>query len=128
MADKVERTVIEYAWLCIKRAHVQRSLIGRSGRSSASGQRGAQADITWFDAVPGSYSGSQLSGAITARVRHGDGLLRLWPACHDAVVGAAGPGAAGAGAVAAQHLRGGPPFSSIRSPSAPPRSSQVWLK
>ena len=27
---------------------------------------------------------------------------------HDAVVGAAGPGAAGAGAVPAEHLRGGP--------------------
>jgi hypothetical protein len=33
MTDKVERTVIEYAWLCIKRAHVQRSLIGMSARS-----------------------------------------------------------------------------------------------
>lgn len=40
---------------------------------------------------------------------------------HDAVVGAAGPGlAASAGKPS--------PLSSIRSPSAPPRSSQVWLK
>ena len=30
MADKVERTMSDYAWLCIKRAHVQRSLIGMS--------------------------------------------------------------------------------------------------
>src|SRR6266446_3166729 len=44
------------------------------------------------------------------------GAVRLMRACvpglrgvvHDAVVAAAGPGAAGAGAVAAQHLRGGP--------------------
>ena len=28
MVDKVERTVSEYAWLCIKRAHVQRPLFG----------------------------------------------------------------------------------------------------
>jgi hypothetical protein len=26
MVDKVERTVSEYAWLCIRRAHVQRPL------------------------------------------------------------------------------------------------------
>jgi hypothetical protein len=31
MVDKVERTVSEYAWLCIKRADVQRPLSGRSG-------------------------------------------------------------------------------------------------
>jgi hypothetical protein len=30
MVDKVERTVSEYAWLCIKRAHVQRPLFGTS--------------------------------------------------------------------------------------------------
>jgi hypothetical protein len=30
MADKAERTVSEYAWLCIKRAHVQRPLFGMS--------------------------------------------------------------------------------------------------
>ena len=28
MVDKVERTVSEYAWLCIKRVHVQRPLFG----------------------------------------------------------------------------------------------------
>ncbi len=28
MVDKVERTVSEYAWLCIKRADVQRPLFG----------------------------------------------------------------------------------------------------
>jgi hypothetical protein len=50
------------------------------------------------------------------------------PVLHDAVVGAAGAGAAGAGAVQAQHLRGGPAVQLNRSPSAPPRSSQVWLK
>src|SRR6266536_5948767 len=33
---------------------------------------------------------------------------RSWAGVHDAVVAAPGPGAAGAGAVAAQHLRGGP--------------------
>jgi hypothetical protein len=32
MVDKVERTVSEYAWLCIKRAHVQRPLFGNAGR------------------------------------------------------------------------------------------------
>jgi hypothetical protein len=32
MVDKVERPVSEYAWLCIKRAHVQRPLFGTSGR------------------------------------------------------------------------------------------------
>jgi hypothetical protein len=31
MVDKVERTVSEYAWLCIKRAHVQRPLFGMCG-------------------------------------------------------------------------------------------------
>ena len=35
-------------------------------------------------------------------------MLVVSGAGHDAVVGAAGPGAAGAGAVAAEHLRGGP--------------------
>ena len=29
MVDKVEQTVSEYAWLCMKRAHVQRPLFGR---------------------------------------------------------------------------------------------------
>jgi hypothetical protein len=32
----------------------------------------------------------------------------LWPVFHDAVVGAAGAGAAGAGPVQAEHRRGGP--------------------
>ena len=31
-------------------------------------------------------------------------------------------------AVAAQHLREDQPFNAIKSPSGPPRSSQVWLK
>ena len=44
---------------------------------------------------------------------------------HDAVVAAAG---AGAGAVPGEHLGEVQPLSSIRSRSAPPRSSQVWLK
>jgi hypothetical protein len=47
---------------------------------------------------------------------------------HDAVIGTAGAGAACAGPVAAERLRGGQPLSSIRSPAGPPRSSQVWLK
>lgn len=47
---------------------------------------------------------------------------------HDAVVAAAGAGAAGAGVVAGKHLGNVQPLSSIRSRSAPPRSSQGWLK
>jgi len=51
-------------------------------------------------------------GGMHWRGRHpcGDGPGGLWLGCvlHDAVVAAACPGAAGAGAVAAEHLRGGP--------------------
>jgi hypothetical protein len=51
-------------------------------------------------------------GGMHWRGRHpcgdGPGGLRLGCVFHDAVVAAACPGAAGAGAVAAEHLRGGP--------------------
>src|SRR5580658_9153461 len=36
MVDKVERIVSEYAWLCIKRAHVQRPLFGTHERKCLS--------------------------------------------------------------------------------------------
>ena len=38
----------------------------------------------------------------------GHGGCASWPVVHDAVVGTAGSGAAGAGTVAAKHLWGGP--------------------
>jgi hypothetical protein len=56
-----------------------------------------------------------------------DGEARSRPAHHDAVVGAVCSGAAGAGAIAAQHLRRRPAVQLHQVPSAPPRSSQVWL-
>jgi hypothetical protein len=63
---------------------------------------------------------------ISARACH-DGEARSRPAHHDAEVGAVCSGAAGAGAIAAQHLRRRPAVQLHQVPSAPPRSSQVWL-
>jgi hypothetical protein len=71
----------------------------RLGRPSLAVRRDVQADIS-------------LGGMCTWRSRHpcGDSLggLRLGRVLHDAVTAAVCPGAAGAGAVATEHLRGDP--------------------
>ena len=62
------------------------------------------------------HTGSSSTGLATTRlredarriIRDAVGGLRLGRVLHDAVVAAACPGAAGARAVAAEHLRGGP--------------------
>ena len=68
------------------------------------------------------------AGELRERRQPGQRLAAVSGVGHDAVVCAAGAGAEGAGAVAAEHLGEVQPLSSIRSPSGPPRSSQVWLK
>lgn len=84
----------------------------------------------WMAAVrlrpPRAGAGRDRAGVSTQMYRR-VAWLRL--AGHDAVAGAAGPGAAGSGALAAQDLRGGPAVQfPIRSSSEPPRSGPVWLK
>jgi hypothetical protein len=58
--------------------------------------------ICWGRVIPGHAGGAARPGPVPAWSRLVSGVG------HDAVVGAAGAGAAGTGAVAAEHLRGGP--------------------
>src|SRR5260370_16069434 len=93
---------------------------------------------TWGGAPRAEIAGGRAGArrSLAAARRGGPGLAlpftRLWlvsrPVGDDAVVGAACSGAAGAGAVAAQHLRGGPAVQLHQVSLGPPRSSQVWLK
>jgi len=73
MADKVERTVSEYAWLRIKRAHVQRSLIGMRVGSPASNPRLEKPDSARRQpAAP--WHGCRLAVASDAKVVPGFGM------------------------------------------------------
>ena len=116
IARSLERTcTMAYRYAPTQRAHIGRSGRLRRSRGRVWRSRSAcAADLDW--------RGPRIQPPFTLRYprtspqpRRPDSddyraprLASSWAVVHDAVVGAAGPGAAGAGPVAAQHLRGGP--------------------
>ena len=97
----------------------------RRGDVLGGGVPASMPDVPWLRCPE--FPGVRRAGCPRGRcgTGHGRGSGAV---VHDPVVAAAGAGAAGAGAVAGEHLGEVQPLSSIRSRSAPPRSSQVWLK
>jgi hypothetical protein len=84
MADKAERTVSEYAWLCIKRAHVQRSLFGMSGvRREALRHIPGLAGKDWRDVL----GSDVLPGAERLRGKSMTGNWRPGPGIRDGASG-----------------------------------------
>ena len=71
MADKVERTMSDYAWLCTKRAHVQRSLIGMCVRRQQRPQPVQLEDVPDPDGV------NQRVGVLASLVAAHPGLVAV---------------------------------------------------